>query len=98
MLRPGPSKSSTKVSLTGLAVSGLYFAAAVIFFRSSEYYFLILCSTLGMMIMASGIDLITSFIGLETMAVSFYILVGFIKPSQRSNEAAVERQGSSRGA
>ena len=55
-----------------------------------EYYFLILCSTLGMLIMAGGIDLITSFIGLETMAVSFYILAGFIKPSQRSNEAAVK--------
>src|SRR5438067_3232556 len=55
-----------------------------------EYYFLILCSTLGMMIMAGGIDLISIFIGLETMAVSFYILAGFIKPSQRSNEAAVK--------
>src|SRR4051794_40055632 len=55
-----------------------------------EYYFLILCATLGMMIMAGGIDLITIFIGLETMAVSFYILAGFIKPSQRSNEAAGE--------
>jgi len=55
-----------------------------------EYYFLIMCATLGMMIMAGGIDLITSFIGLETMAVSFYILAGFIKPNQRSNEAAVK--------
>src|SRR3954465_111937 len=55
-----------------------------------EYYFLILCATLGMMVMASGIDLITAFIGLETMAVSFYILAGFIKPNQRSNEAAVK--------
>ena len=55
-----------------------------------EYYFLILCATLGMMVMAGGIDLITIFIGLETMAVSFYILAGFIKPNQRSNEAAVK--------
>jgi NADH-quinone oxidoreductase subunit N len=55
-----------------------------------EYYFLILCATLGMMVMAGGIDLISIFIGLETMAVSFYILAGFIKPSQRSNEAAVK--------
>ncbi len=55
-----------------------------------EYYFLILCATLGMMVMAGGIDLITTFIGLETMAVSFYILAGFIKPNQRSNEAAVK--------
>jgi len=55
-----------------------------------EYYFLILCATLGMMIMAGGIDMIAIFIGLETMAVSFYILAGFIKPNQRSNEAAVK--------
>src|SRR5690242_16600412 len=55
-----------------------------------EYYFLVLCATLGMMVMAGGIDLITIFIGLETMAISFYILAGFIKPNQRSNEAAVK--------
>ncbi len=58
--------------------------------RPGEYCFLILCATLGMMFMASGIDLITLFIGLETMAISFYILAGFLKPSQRSNEAAVK--------
>ena len=58
--------------------------------RPGEYYFLILCATLGMMFMASGVDLITLFIGLETMAVSFYILVGYLRPSQRSNEAAIK--------
>ena len=58
--------------------------------RAGEYCFLILCATLGMMFMASGIDLITLFIGLETMAIAFYILAGFLKPSERSNEAAVK--------
>ncbi len=58
--------------------------------RAGEFYFLILCATLGMMFMASGVDLITLFIGLETMAVSFYILAGFLRPSQRSNEAGVK--------
>ena len=58
--------------------------------RPGEFCFLILCATLGMMFMASGIDLITLFIGLETMAISFYILTGFLKPSRRSNEAAVK--------
>ncbi len=57
---------------------------------AGEYFFLILCATLGMMVMAGGIDLITIFIGLETMAIAFYILAGFIKPNQRSNEAAVK--------
>jgi NADH-quinone oxidoreductase subunit N len=58
--------------------------------RPGEYYFLVLTATLGMMFMAGGIDLITIFIGLETMAVSFYVLAGFLKPSRRSNEAAVK--------
>ena len=58
--------------------------------RAGEYYFLILCATLGMMFMAGGTDLITLFVGLETMAISFYILAGFLKPSRRSNEAAVK--------
>ncbi len=58
--------------------------------RAGEYYFLILCATLGMMFMASGVDLITLFIGLETMAISFYILAGHLKPNPRSNEAAVK--------
>jgi NADH-quinone oxidoreductase subunit N len=58
--------------------------------RAGEYYFLILCATLGMMFMAGGTDLITLFVGLETMAIAFYILAGFLKPSRRSNEAAVK--------
>jgi len=58
--------------------------------RAGEYYFLILCATIGMMFMASGVELITLFIGLETMAVSFYVLAGFLKPNPRSNEAAVK--------
>jgi NADH-quinone oxidoreductase subunit N len=58
--------------------------------NAGEYYFLVLCATLGMMFMAGGIDLITLFIGLETMTVSFYILVGYLRPNRRSNEAAVK--------
>ena len=55
-----------------------------------EYYFLVLCATSGMMFLAAALDLITIFIGLETMAISFYVLAGYIRPSRRSNEAAVK--------
>jgi NADH-quinone oxidoreductase subunit N len=58
--------------------------------RPGEYYFLVLVATLGMMFMAGGIDLITLFIGLETMAVPFYILAGYIRPNRKSNEAAIK--------
>ena len=57
---------------------------------AGAYCFLVLAATLGMMFMASGVELVTIFIGLETMAVSFYILAGYLKPNARSNEAAVK--------
>jgi NADH-quinone oxidoreductase subunit N len=57
---------------------------------AGAYCFLVLAATLGMMFMASGVELVTIFIGLETMAVSFYILTGYLKPNARSNEAAVK--------
>ena len=71
-----------------VAMSSRYLAVEGV--RAGEYYFLILCATLGMMFMAGGIDLITLFIGLETMAVSFYVLAGYIRPNRRSNEAAIK--------
>ena len=58
--------------------------------RTGAYYFLVLAATLGMMFMASAVDLVTIFVGLETMAISFYVLAGFVKPNRRSNEAAVK--------
>jgi NADH-quinone oxidoreductase subunit N len=55
-----------------------------------EYYALILFSTVGMMFLACGDDLVTLFLGLETMAISFYILTGFLRRDRRSNEAAMK--------
>jgi NADH-quinone oxidoreductase subunit N len=55
-----------------------------------EYYGLILFSTLGMMIMASAGDLIVLYLGLELMALSTYILAGFIRTDVKSNEAAIK--------
>jgi NADH-quinone oxidoreductase subunit N len=55
-----------------------------------EYYTLILLSTLGMMIMASAGDLIVLYLGLELMALSTYVLAGFIRHDTKSNEAALK--------
>src|SRR5712671_4375585 len=55
-----------------------------------EYYALLLFATVGMMFMASGYDLIVQFLGLETMAISFYVLAGFLRRDRRSNESAVK--------
>ncbi len=55
-----------------------------------EYYSLILLSTLGMMIMVSAGDLIVLYLGLELMALSTYVLAGFIRHDTKSNEAALK--------
>ena len=54
-----------------------------------EYYTLMLLSVVGMMCMAAGFDIVLIFIGLELMAISTYVLVGFLRRDRRSNEAAL---------
>jgi NADH-quinone oxidoreductase subunit N len=55
-----------------------------------EFYALILFSVVGMMCMAAGYDIVLLFIGLELMAISTYVLVGFLRRDRRSNEAALK--------
>jgi NADH-quinone oxidoreductase subunit N len=55
-----------------------------------EFYSLILFSVIGMMCMASSSDIVLTFIGLELMAISTYVLVGFLRTDRRSNEAALK--------
>jgi NADH-quinone oxidoreductase subunit N len=55
-----------------------------------EYYGLILLANCGMFFLATGTDLVTLFVGLETMALCFYILVGFLRGDKRSNEASMK--------
>ena len=55
-----------------------------------EYYALLLFSTIGMMLMASGADLLNIYIGLEVMSISIYILTGFKRSKLISNEASLK--------
>jgi len=55
-----------------------------------EYYGLILFAQSGMYFLATGTDLVTLFMGLELMALSFYVMVGFLRAEKRSNEAALK--------
>ena len=55
-----------------------------------EFYALMLFSVVGMMCMAAGYDIVLIFIGLELMAISTYVLVGFLRRDKRSNEAALK--------
>ncbi|WP_298440188.1 NADH-quinone oxidoreductase subunit N [Geobacter sp.] len=55
-----------------------------------ELYPLLLFATVGMMLMASGTDLMTIFLGLEVLSVSLYILAGLNRASLKSNEAGLK--------
>src|SRR5258705_971583 len=58
--------------------------------QHGEYYALVLFATVGMMFLACGYDLISLYISLELMALTFYVLVAFTKREKRSNEAAMK--------
>jgi len=58
--------------------------------EQGEYYALILFCTSGMMLLAAGLDLITLFLGIEVLSISLYILAGYRRDSDASNEAAMK--------
>src|SRR5580765_8461531 len=58
--------------------------------QHGEYYALVLFATVGMMFLGSGYDLISLYIALELMALTFYVLVAFTKRDRRSNEAGMK--------
>ena len=55
-----------------------------------EFYALILFATLGTMLMASAADLLSLFVGLETLSICTYVLCGYLKKDQRCNEGALK--------
>ncbi len=71
-----------------LLMSGRYLEEEGI--ARSEYHVLLLFALAGMMIMASGLDLLSIYVGLELQALCIYVLTGFIRQSRRSNEAALK--------
>ncbi len=55
-----------------------------------EYPALILFAIIGMMLMTRANDLVIVFLGLELLSLSLYILVGFLRHDQLSNESGLK--------
>ena len=55
-----------------------------------EYYFLLLSSLFGLILIGTAADFLTLFLGLETLSLSLYIWCGYIKPWKISHEAAIK--------
>jgi len=85
-----------------VVLKGLFLIAAYVVFLMShqyieseryyqgEYYFLLLASVLGSLVMASARDLIILFIGLELTTGPLYMLAGWRKGDVKSNEASMK--------
>ncbi|MFZ0015078.1 MAG: NADH-quinone oxidoreductase subunit N [Acidimicrobiia bacterium] len=85
-----------------LVLKGLFLVSAYIVFLMShhyiesdryyqgEYYFLLLASLLGSLVMASSRDLIILFIGLELVTGPLFLLAGWRKGDVKSNEASMK--------
>lgn len=58
--------------------------------QRGEYYTLLLFSICGMLLMASAHDLIVVFLALELLSIPLYVLAGFFRPRQASEEAALK--------
>jgi NADH-quinone oxidoreductase subunit N len=55
-----------------------------------EYYALLMAATVGMMLLAAATSLMVIFLAIELLSISLYILSGFSREEERSQEAAVK--------
>jgi NADH-quinone oxidoreductase subunit N len=59
-------------------------------YYQGEFYVLMLCSVLGMVMMTSSRDMISIFVALELLSIPAYMLAAWNKRSHKSNEAGVK--------
>ncbi len=59
-------------------------------YYQGEFYVLLLCSVLGMVMMTSSRDLVSVFIALELLSIPAYMLAAWRKRDTKSNEAGVK--------
>src|SRR5829696_8349069 len=82
-------------TLIFLLVSGLTLLISTVWVHNEnlpagEFHSLLLFATVGMMLMASGNDLVIIFLGLEILSIATYVMAGFRRTDVRSNESSLK--------
>jgi len=82
-------------TLVVLLVSALTLLVSVVWVENEnlpagEFHSLLLFATAGMMLMASGNDLVMIFLGLETLSIATYVMAGFRRTDVRANESSLK--------
>src|SRR5262245_53810449 len=57
---------------------------------AGEFHSMLLFATAGMMLMASGNDLVIIFLGLEILSIATYVMAGFRRTDVRANESSLK--------
>src|SRR3989442_1387586 len=78
-----------------LVVSALTVLVSMVWVESErlpagEFHSLLMFATSGMMLMASGGDLVIIFLGLEILSIATYVMAGFRRTDVRSNECSMK--------
>jgi len=78
-----------------LVVSALTVLVSMVWVESErlpagEFHSLLMFATSGMMLMASGGDLVIIFLGLEILSIATYVMAGFRRTDVRSNESSLK--------
>ncbi len=55
-----------------------------------EFYALLLSVTLGMLLLASAVDMLMLFLSLEMVSLASYVMVGYLRNERQSNEASLK--------
>lgn len=82
-------------TLIFLFVSALTILISVVWVENEklpagEFHSLLMFATSGMMLMASGNDLVIIFLGLEILSIATYVMAGFRRTDLRSNESSLK--------
>lgn len=82
-------------TLIFLLVSALTILISVVWVEgeklpAGELHSLLMFATAGMMLMASGNDLVIIFLGLEILSIATYVMAGFRRSDLRSNESSLK--------
>lgn len=77
-------------SVAFLAVVGATSLVQTLGRRAAEFLALALLATAGLHMMTSAANLIMLFIGLETASIALYVIAGFVRDGERSDESAMK--------
>ena len=83
-------KLLTVITLFIIVLSSMTFIKRRFPERSAEFYAFLCFAGLGMMLLASAGEMITLYVGLEVMTVSFYVITAYCLNDERSIEAGLK--------